>query len=381
MNLIKLALRIDLLIYALILNVVMFIYIHVQHRRKQYSEKLFQRALLAISLLIILESVSWISGEINNASQIPIHYWSNAIYLGLITLPGCVGLTYLDYKIYSQKKANKRKFYYYMIPTYISVISVIYNLFVPGSLFYIDAQNHYHRGFYIYANAFFMYFFMLVVVILFYKDKKRMSARVFKAVGLYFIAPILGIALQLKAYGTSFSMPSHTLSLFLIFLLLERDEMMRDSLTCLYTRHNFEMRLKDRLKKKQSFSLVVIDLNDFKSVNDTYGHIEGDKVLQVVSEILLNCTNVEDLVCRYGGDEFFMLIEHRYELTYKVIEHIKAELEKHNSYNDKYNIELSYGQLLVREDNTMTMEQLIAEVDHRMYADKLRCKALNASGI
>jgi diguanylate cyclase (GGDEF)-like protein len=357
----------------------MFIYIHVQDRRKEYSEKLFQSALIAISLLIIVESVSWIFGEIGNTSQISIHYWSNAIYLGAIPLPGCIGLTYLDYKIYREKKSNKRKFHYYMIPTYLGVISVVYNFFVPGSLFYIDSQNQYHRGFFVYANAFFMYAFMLVVVILFYRNKKRMTARVFKAVGLYFIVPIVGIALQLRSYGTSFSMPSHTLGLLIIFLLLERDEMMRDSLTCLYTRHNFEMRLRDKLRRLESFSLILVDLNDFKSINDTYGHVEGDKVLQVVSEILLNCTNVEDLVCRYGGDEFFMLIEHRHKMSSQVIKRIKAELKKHNNSNGKYNIELSYGQLFVREDNIMTMEQLIAEVDHRMYADKIRSKEINDS--
>jgi diguanylate cyclase (GGDEF)-like protein len=155
--------------------------------------------------------------------------------------------------------------------------------------------------------------------------------------------------------------------------------MMRDSLTCLYTRHNFEMRLRDKLRRLESFSLILVDLNDFKSINDTYGHVEGDKVLQVVSEILLNCTNVEDLVCRYGGDEFFMLIEHRHKMSSQVIKRIKAELKKHNNSNGKYNIELSYGQLFVREDNIMTMEQLIAEVDHRMYADKIRSKEINDS--
>ncbi|MCT4598117.1 MAG: GGDEF domain-containing protein [Vallitalea sp.] len=378
MNLIKLAVRIDILIYALIFNVVMFIYIHVQHRKKEYSKKIFKRALITISLLIIVESISLSLVEIGNTSLIPIRYCTSSIYLGFISLPGCFGFAYLDYKIYRNKKTNRIKFYYYMIPTYLGVISVIYNFFVPGSLFYVDAQNNYYRGILIYTNALFMYFFMLIVVILFFKDKKRMSTRVFKAIGLYFIAPIMGMTLQLILNGTSFSMPSHTIGLFFVFLLLERDEMMRDSLTCLYTRHNFEIRLQDKMKKNESFCLVVMDLNDFKSINDTYGHIEGDKVLQVVSEILLNYTNVEDLVCRYGGDEFIMLIEHRYEFTNRIIERIKAALEKYNKLNDKYNIELSYGQLLVEKDNTMTMEQLIAEVDHRMYADKLRRKSLNA---
>jgi diguanylate cyclase (GGDEF)-like protein len=193
-------------------------------------------------------------------------------------------------------------------------------------------------------------------------------------VGLYFTAPIVGIALQMKMYGTTFSMPFHTLGLFFIFLLLEREEMMRDSLTYLYTRHNFEIRLEDKLKRLEAFTLVLVDLNDFKKINDTYGHVEGDKVLQIVSEILLKCTSVEDLVCRYGGDEFIMLIDFQNDIGNQLKKRINRELKKYNNSNDKYDIELSYGQLFVGEDDKLTKEQLIAEVDCRMYSDKQKCK-------
>lgn len=374
MNSINVAVRIDLLMYSLILNVVMFVYVQAQYRRKEYPERLFQGALFTVSLLIVAEAISWMTGEIGNSAQIPMHYWSNAIYLCFIPLPGCVGLIYLDYRIYGDKELNKKRIKYYMMPMYLSTVSVIYNFIAPGSLFYIDAQNHYHRGFYVYGSAFVMYGFMLVVAIFFYKDKKRMTARIFKAVGLYFTAPIVGIALQMKMYGTTFSMPFHTLGLFFIFLLLERDEMMRDSLTYLYTRHNFEIRLEDKLKRLEAFTLVLVDLNDFKKINDTYGHVEGDKVLQIVSEILLKCTSVEDLVCRYGGDEFIMLIDFQNDIGNQLKKRINRELKKYNNSNDKYDIELSYGQLFVGEDDKLTKEQLIAEVDCRMYSDKQKCK-------
>lgn len=374
MNSIELAVRVDLLLYALLINIIMIVYINVNHKRKEYSETLFQWALLSVSILIVAEAISWIYGEFGNRSQIAVHYWSNAIYLGLIPLPGCVGLAYFDYKIFHNKKSNKTNMFYYFIPVYIGIFSVIYNFIKPGFLFYIDSLNEYHRGPFVYSSAYIMYAFMIIVFAIFYRDKKTMTSRVFRAMGIFILTPVTGIALQLKAYGTSLSMPSHTIALLLIFLILERDKMMRDPLTSLYTRHNFEMRLREKIKRCESFSLILVDLNDFKFINDNFGHLEGDKVLQLVSEVLLKSTNIEDLVCRYGGDEFFILVEHDYEIMDSIIHRIDNTLDRYNSKNNNYKISLSYGKLFVNENNTLSIDELIHEVDRRMYEDKDRRK-------
>ena len=63
-------------------------------------------------------------------------------------------------------------------------------------------------------------------------------------------------------------------------------------------------------RDKHRFGILFVDLNDFKIINDHYGHLIGDKVLILISDILLDSIRPFDMVSRYGGDEFIILIEH-----------------------------------------------------------------------
>lgn len=84
----------------------------------------------------------------------------------------------------------------------------------------------------------------------------------------------------------------------------------RDPLTGLPNRTVFERRLKHALERAEGdFAILFLDLDDFKVVNDSYGHPAGDQVLQQVAERLTQCLRPVDTVARYGGDEFVILLE------------------------------------------------------------------------
>ena len=84
-----------------------------------------------------------------------------------------------------------------------------------------------------------------------------------------------------------------------------------DSLTGLMNRRTFQMdakkRLSDAKRQKYTCAILFIDLDDFKRINDTHGHKIGDRLLTLVSAGLLLCLREEDIVCRYGGDEFVVI--------------------------------------------------------------------------
>lgn len=82
----------------------------------------------------------------------------------------------------------------------------------------------------------------------------------------------------------------------------------RDELTGLFNRRFFFSENERRLADEAAFGMVLFDLDGFKQINDTFGHLAGDRVLRDIGSLFLRSTRHEDLVARYGGDEFVMLV-------------------------------------------------------------------------
>jgi diguanylate cyclase (GGDEF)-like protein len=87
----------------------------------------------------------------------------------------------------------------------------------------------------------------------------------------------------------------------------------RDSLTSLFLRNYFFRRLKEEVKRaamaKTSLGLIMLDIDDFKKINDSYGHTVGDLVIKKLAQILLDTAgNTANLICRFGGEEFMVCL-------------------------------------------------------------------------
>ena len=90
------------------------------------------------------------------------------------------------------------------------------------------------------------------------------------------------------------------------------DLSIRDSLTGLYNRRymeeTFDREIERIMRKERKISVIMTDVDCFKSINDSYGHVVGDLVLAHIAQILKNNTRSSDIVCRYGGDEFILIL-------------------------------------------------------------------------
>jgi len=368
-----------LLIYSIILDIIIFIYLRLNSSRENSSSKLFSHFVFFTAVVAVIGTVAWFSGQTGNDALIPVNYWSNAVFLSLTGLPAAFGIKYLDYKIFGNLEKSRKRFWLYMIPTYINTGFAVYNIFDEGFLFYITDMNQYHRGIGVGIGTAAIYFCFIATVIYFYKYKQMITGRIVQSIMIFFFIPIIGSLLQVLAYGTTFGMPSYTLSIFIVLLILERDEMGRDELTNLYTRAKLESRLKFKIRAGDAFTVIMADLDDFKSINDTYGHSEGDRVLKKVADILRLSTNVEDMVCRYGGDEFLMLIECENDIGQAIIDRVNNSLAKYNHYNYNYKVNLSFGIVFVEEPEGITSEELLCSADKKMYENKANKKLKGAT--
>ena len=149
-----------------------------------------------------------------------------------------------------------------------------------------------------------------------------------------------------------------------------------DALTGLANRYLLLDRLKHALHQARrlevSLAVVFIDLNDFKIINDTYGHDEGDKVLQHFAERLRANMRIGDTIARYGGDEFVLLLESMtcIDEIHRIVLKLRQEAEKPFNINaDIINLNLSIGFSIYPEDGD-NIDLLINKADARMYEDK-----------
>ncbi|MHC1698299.1 MAG: GGDEF domain-containing protein [Geobacteraceae bacterium] len=154
---------------------------------------------------------------------------------------------------------------------------------------------------------------------------------------------------------------------------------MRDGLTGLFNRRVLEEMLEMEGGKRQvtPLSLLVIDLDNFKLINDTYGHPAGDLVLQTVARILRECTRGSDLVVRSGGEEFSALLSSVSPLGgLEVAERIRINLVKTLvTYNGRQiRMSASIGVAHRSAKDLCTMKELVVRADQALYEAKRQGK-------
>ncbi|MBA4347397.1 MAG: hypothetical protein C0413_00890 [Clostridiales bacterium] len=163
-------------------------------------------------------------------------------------------------------------------------------------------------------------------------------------------------------------------------LLREEDKLraltVRDPLTGLYNRRYMEETL-DReiqraIRKQQPLAVIMADIDGFKNINDTIGHVLGDKALVKVSAFLIKNTRASDVVCRFGGDEFCLILpDCHLEEGFRRAEALRLGVESlHADGSDGIErFTVSFG-VSVMPDDGMTREALLGAADSALYSAK-----------
>ncbi|WP_373000007.1 diguanylate cyclase [Sulfurimonas sp.] len=149
----------------------------------------------------------------------------------------------------------------------------------------------------------------------------------------------------------------------------------RDFLTGLYNRRyffeNMQEYIEDTKESGEQFAVAMIDIDNFKHINDTYGHDIGDKVITSISEVLRTNTSYRDIVARFGGEEFCVVLKNinKYSAS-DILERLRQEVERFNFNVDSTNqikFTISIGVALHNDD---TLDETLNQADMMLYNAK-----------
>lgn len=146
-----------------------------------------------------------------------------------------------------------------------------------------------------------------------------------------------------------------------------------DELTGCYNRREMQLRMsitRRQMKRRQaSFAVLMLDLDNFKAVNDIYGHAEGDNVLREFASILMRSARIDDVIARYGGEEFLIILPEvdannailAANRIHKNMQNIQSLVEK---------ITVSIGICIVSYYNSLCDHEIISLADKALYTSK-----------
>lgn len=321
---------------------------------------------IVLTVIIIVSEAGTILAGSGNLDLRNVNIISNVIGFALTPVIPLVITFIFDRRILKTHR-------YLLLPTLVNLAAaVLSSLF--RIIFYVDAVNEYHRGdFFILFIAVYIINFILLVISTLDVGRKYNYPIMKKLLGISLFT-IFGTSIQLIEPRAYTSWHCVTLALFLYFLLLSEFDASFDTLTSLYNRAAFDKAAKDMIRTKP-FSVIILDINDFKNVNDTYGHDFGDKVIQHVAAVIRDSFTKPYTCYRFGGDEFSVLST---ETDKEKIElHIRKMTDKLKEMreNDILIPSVSYGFSVFHGGDHLDFNKVLKEADDQMYHYKKDHKA------
>ncbi|WP_283610671.1 GGDEF domain-containing protein [Faecalispora anaeroviscerum] len=341
------------------------------------DQKIFNGVLFCNLLIFLFDTGMWLLDGAPGPGLAALNYVSTTLYYLFNPLISFLWLLYTDFKIHESKSGLMKRAWFYAIPVAVCTIMTLLTPFTDW-FFVISEENHYTRGPLFWVMAFLSSVCLLYSSGMSVKDILINGWEENRFLNFPLLAfPVLIIAItavQIRFFGLSIIWVGTMLACTSIYLNLQNTEVSTDYLTGLYNRRRLERHLQRRIRTRHASRLlfaVILDLDDFKKINDYWGHMEGDAALVKASELLRqSCRKSEDFIARLGGDEFIIVGERS---SIAEVEQLVQTLQTNaDEYNRRhplaYTLLFSIGYSVFRDSDTE--DSFLAAADQEMY----RCK-------
>ncbi len=347
---------------------------------RQTKQRYYMKAIIAGTVSFLCD-INWGLIEGGFIPEPPAaNFLTNAIYELSSVMMGYYWLCYVETALESKFIKTKYLKHIAAIPVLIVMAGIIASTF-NGLFFYVDENNVYHRGPYVLIHVAMCHFYTVVTsvhaLVKSLRCKVFLKAKEYRILSMFLIFPLVIGIIQIIAPAIPSVSVGVTLAFLFVYIDLQNLLISVDTLTGLNNRNQLMRYLSARIRSdadKDCLYVFMLDVNKFKKINDSYGHVEGDMALVRCANALKAANkNSKNFIGRYGGDEFIIIAELNHEeeaarLCSDVHQALVAECVKDGIV---YDLSMSFG--YVKYDKSYkTMQSFIAAADNKLYEAKQR---------
>lgn len=360
-------------IIGLAILILIFFNLPGQAGRLPFNQRIFVAVLLSDAALLLLELLTKFS--ILHTILYPrlLLQVIVVIFYALNPVPLALWVLYLISILHNGKNPTPIQVLFVSLPLFINAGMTLASL--RGNFtFFIDPNDVYHRGHYFIVMSLLCYSYLAVYMVLLLKNRKALLKDTFPPLFFFAIPPIAAGILQTLFNGITLVWISLAFSLLIIHLKLQNEQIYTDHLTGLANKRKFDDYLNDLFRSGHPKLIggIGIDVDNFKKVNDVYGHETGDRILETVGNILHRSVRKKDLVARTGGDEFVILFDTGALSDLQAVAHrIKHRTDQFNERKIyPFPISLSIGYALSDFKPDASSVEFLEHLDRKMYEVK-----------
>ena len=340
-----------------------------------FKEKLYYGMIFLNMLLCCIETATFVVDGSMAYGHRTLSIALNVLLFICNIIFAFVWVIYADCKLFADMKRIRRIYPFVALPAVLTISACFINLATPV-FFTIDQNNIYHRTDLFIIPYAVTYFYLAYGVILIYSYRKKVEKYLFLPAVLFMLPIIIGSLLQYFNYGYSLVWLGTSIGMIALFINVQHEASYVDALSGLFNRqHLNNILLTHSMKKDAANTLagIMLDIDSFASINNEFGHAVGDHAIAAVGKMLLKAVGDKGIVCRYGGDEFVILMHVSSEKEITDMIDIIQEQEALFNESDEipYQINFSIGHSTYHSKHE-SISNFLKKIDAFMYADKKR---------
>lgn len=338
--------------------------------------RMYSNILICTLVLVFSDTMARV-GEASGGRLLLVGYMGNFLMFLLDPVDIMFSVSYIDCWMDEKNRSGRRVFsHFFLAVVILNALALFADQIFSLHWFYYFRGGMYFRGDFFLIRAFLLEVFMILVAIYAILYRKNILAEYRNSLLVLPIFCILGALAQVFLFDLNTTYAGLAFACLILFLSFQHNDVNMDYLTGVYNRRGLDIKMQDMISTathEKTFTAIMVDVDNFKWINDNQGHDAGDEAIKAVADILTDIFGDECVIGRYGGDEYGILlwntdtqdIDNKIERTRNTLEMLKLKLGWDKS------VGISCGYKVYDPSSEQAVKEFTSGIDALMYQEKL----------